>query len=158
LQSCIALTAASMQLMNGNEEAWLPEEIRRIVKKLKIEGATGVQWKAAADTPLLSVHGQKKQAKLEGKVHSWFGKEQPVQLFKGRRWSNDPRHLISADAVGNGNGNGNVREVIVQHDAPLPLGSLSAYQGGCVARCKDPKTFSYSSAGQDVTIYIVDGV
>ena len=47
---------------------------------------------------------------------------------------------------------------LLQHDAPIFLGSLSSWAGGCTTRCNDPATFRYIATGEGVTVYIVDGV
>ena len=150
-----------LQLLNDNEEGWLPEEVARIVKKLRLDGDSGIQWRAAADVPLIDIAGKKKDPK-KGSNHSWFGKEQQMELFTSRKWGSEQsrkidrsRKLIAAQSVPK---NGEAIETTIQHDAPLPLGFLSAYAGGCAARCNDPTKFSYGSDGTGVVVYIVDGV
>lgn len=134
------------------------------MKKLQLDGDSGIQWRAAADVPLIDIAGKKKNPQ-NGKQHSWFGKEQKVELFKSRKWGNAAsgkvgqmdrsRQLIAAQSVPQ---NGEPIETTIQHDAPLPLGFLSAYAGGCAARCNDPTKFSYGSIGSGVNVYVVDGV
>lgn len=151
-----------LQILNEKEEAWLSEEVSRIVKKLRLDGVAGVQWRAAADVPLIDIAGKKKNPNTHRVNHSWFGKEQQVELFKSRKWGagqvgqiDRSRQLIAAQSVSD---EGVPVETTIQHDAPLPLGFLSAYAGGCAARCNDPSKFTYGSDGTGVTVYIVDGV
>jgi hypothetical protein len=149
-----------MQLLNNNEEAWLPEEVTRIVKKLGLVGGA-VQWRAAGDVPLIDISGKKKNPR-SSKSYSWFGKEEEVEIFRSRKWGNGKvkqldrsRQLIAAQSVPE---TGTAVKTTIQHDAPWALGFLSAYAGGCAARCNDPHKFSYGADGSGVTIYIVDGV
>lgn len=150
-----------LQLLNDNEEGWLPEEVTRIVKKLRLDGDSGIQWRAAADVPLIDIAGKKKNPK-NGKNHSWFGKEQQVDLFTSRKWGagetsklDRSRQLIAAQSAPK---TGHAIETTIQHEAPPALGFLSSYAGGCAARCNDPTKFAYENDGTGVTIYIVDGV
>ena len=94
-----------LQLLNDNEEGWLPEEVARIVKKLRLDGDSGIQWRAAADVPLIDIAGKKKDPK-KGSNHSWFGKEQQMELFTSRKWGSEQsrkidrsRKLIAAQSV-----------------------------------------------------------
>jgi hypothetical protein len=151
-----------VQLLNDNEEGWLPEEVSRIVKKHNLDGGSGVQWRSSGDNPLIDIVGKKKNPQTNSKRQSWFAKEQQVELFKNRKWGSGKvnhidrsRQLIAAQSVPQIDVS---IETTIQHDAPLPLGFMSAYAGGCAARCNDPTKFSYGSDGSGVTIYIVDGV
>lgn len=93
-------------------------------------------------------------------MHSTFAIEQSLNLFGssggGSRYRNrkliSPQDIIDTAAVAAGG------PKTIQHDAPLPLGSLSSFAGGCEKRCNDPKSFHYTATGKDVTVYIVDGV
>lgn len=133
----------------------------RIAKKLRLDASSGIQWRAAADVPLIDISGKKKNPQ-KGRNHSWFGKEEKIELFKKRKWGSSKigqmdrsRQLIAAQSVLSQSGGGGDT---IQHDAPLPLGFLSAYAGGCAARCNDPTKFTYGSDGDGVMVYIVDGV
>lgn len=143
-----------LQLLDDNNIDWLPDEVSRLAAKLQIDGAAQIQWKSASDMLLDDMETQKMSGRVDGKKNSWFGQEQKRTLFDRRRYRN-PRKLISPQNVPQTPA---VLPVIIQHDAPLALASLSAYAGGCTARCNDPSKFIYSQAGEDVTIYIVDGV
>ena len=48
--------------------------------------------------------------------------------------------------------------VMVQHDAPVALGALSTYAGGCKRKCRSDANYYYSATGMGVDIYVVDGV
>lgn len=143
-----------MQLLDDNNIEWLPDEIVRVAAKLQLDKAAQVQWRSAADVLLGEMESKKMPGKVDGKKHSWFGQEQKRTLFDKRRFRN-ARKLISPERVPQAAA---VLPIIIQHGAPLPLASLSAYAGGCIARCNDPSKFVYSHSGEDVTIYIVDGV
>eukprot|EP00892_Ulva_mutabilis_P011013 jgi/Ulvmu1/8284/UM041_0096.1 len=146
-------TGACGQLLDDNNIEWLPDEITRVAAKLHLEGAAQIQWKSAADVALDETETKKMPGKVDGKKHSWFAQEQKRTLFDRTRFRN-PRKLISPERVPQ---TAAVLPIVIQHDAPLPLASLSAYAGGCIARCNDPRKFIYSHSGEDVTIYIVDG-
>lgn len=143
-----------LQLIGGNNKEWVPDEIKRIVKKLKFREAYSLDWRAASDESLIHAVGKRRQGAAKKPKHSWFANEQAVQLFKHNRYRNRkliaPQDGVRAAPAGLG--------LTIQHDAPLFLGTLSSYAGGCEKRCNNPATFMYSSTGSGVTVYIVDGV
>lgn len=140
--------------MDDNNIDWLPDEVARLAAKLHFDGAAQMQWKSASDVLLDEIETKKMPGRVDGRKNTWFAEEQKRTLFDRRRYRN-PRKLISPQNVPQTPA---VFPVVIQHDAPLPLASLSAYAGGCTARCNDPTKFIYSHSGEDVTIYIVDGV
>jgi hypothetical protein len=156
-----------VQLVGGNNKEWLPQEVKRIVDKLNLSEAEAFEWRVAEDKELTSPVTIRKQGAGKKKVHSMFAVEQQTKLFTGSsRYKN--RKLSPQDTSSNDRGWGSSsgsQEIIpqssmdkIQHNAPLYLGTLSSFAGGCVERCNDPKQFKYTSEGTDVTIYIVDGV
>jgi hypothetical protein len=176
-----------VQLMGGNNREWLPEELKRVVEKVGVKGGDLLDWLSAADEPLSDHAGKKRHLKQRRTTRSWFGKEERRELFGGAdghggasgagaigasKRAGRVRKLIGNDgwsgfggggSGGNGGGGsgGNVgvgRNMLVQHGAPLALGALSAFAGGCKARCNDPNRFVYHATGKGVTIYVVDGV
>ena len=148
-----------MQLIGGNNKEWLPEELKRIVKKTELGDATTLDWAVAEDETLIPAIGKRKPGKKQKAEHSTFAIEQSLSLFGssggGSRYRNrkliSPQDIIDTAAPAGG-------PKTIQHAAPLPLGSLSSFAGGCEKRCNDPKSFHYTATGKDVTVYIVDGV
>ena len=143
-----------VQLLDDNNIDWLPDEITRLAAKLHFDGVASVQWKSASDVALDEMETRKRPGKVDGRKHSWFAQEQQRTLFDKRQYRN-PRKLVSPQHVPQAP---TVLPIMIQHGAPLALASLSAYAGGCTERCNDPSKFIFTHSGEDVTIYIVDGV
>jgi hypothetical protein len=147
-----------LQLIGGNNKEWLPGEVKRIVGKLKLTEAASLGWSVAEDENLIPAVGKRKPGASKNNKHSNFAIEQSLRLFQNSRYRN--RKLISPqdtiDMAGPAGSPGGPKAI--QHEAPLPLGALSSFAGGCEKRCNDPTQFHYTATGKDVTVYIVDGV
>ena len=153
--------AECMQLIGGNNKEWVPDELKRIVKKIKIHGAGNIEWGVADDMEVLGSTGRKgRRATGPRTHHSWFSKEQNMELFKGGKYQatgfGRNRKLAATQDAPETGADGS--SVVLQHDAPLPLGILSSHVGNCDELCHNPTTYQYSSTGDGVTVYIVDGV
>lgn len=148
---------ALVQLVGGNNKEWLPEEVARIVKQLKMSEAANLKWRAAEDETLLMPETKRKPGRDKKARHSSFAVEQQTKLFSQSRYGssrNDDRSYRTRGGVEDQAG----PAPQIQHDSPIFLGSLSSFAGGCVERCNSPDTFKYSETGEGVTVYVVDGV
>lgn len=128
------------------------------MKQLKLSEAYNLQWRAAEDETLLMPETKRKPGRDKKAKHSTFAIEQSMNLFGASRYGSSRSDRTYGRRGGRDVEDQAASPEKIQHDAPIFLGSLSAFAPACVERCNSPDTFKYKDTGEGVTVYVVDGV
>lgn len=135
----------------------------------------GVKWIVLDDIPVDLPEIGKKAFRIPKPFLGFFSFQEDVTLFAEAGREDEARAgrrlqvsgFIPPSHTGRTHGRGLLasgassprrNSLVVQHAAPASLSALSTFAGGCTTQCRSEGSYFYSSTGQDVVVYIVDGV